>query len=169
MQQAAICASPRTLGSAPTMGSCLTRFGTVLFGCTSNQQFAPVCVAVRRSPPVRATRPSAVGEPGLFGHGKKYGELCCASTRMAAGVAGAGLSTSFIASRKAHLSSRKQPKSKHKTIMAYPLRHHACLAVAGVSVQAHRLSSGTVTAALPNPSVEATNCSKLQFAPHLER
>jgi hypothetical protein len=151
------------------MLSPLARFGTALCGSTSNQQFAPVCVAVRRSPTVRATRPSAVGEPGLFGHGKKYGELCCISTQMVAAVAGAGLSTSSLASRKARFSSGKQPKSKHNTVMAFPLRHRPCFAGTGVSVQAHILSSRFVTAALPNPSVELTNCGKPQFAAHLER
>ncbi len=151
------------------MVSGLARFGTALCSSTSNQQFAPVCVAVRRSPPVRATRPSAVGEPGLFGHGKKYVDLCCTSTHMVAGVAGAGLSTSFLASRKARLSSRKQPESKHNTVMAFPLRHHPCLAKVGGSVQVHLLSSRSGYKALPNTSVEPTNCSKLQFAAHLER
>jgi hypothetical protein len=39
----------------------------------------------------------------------------------------------------------------------------------GIIGQRSPLPSGSGPAALPNPSVEATNCSKLQFAPHLER
>jgi hypothetical protein len=65
--------------------------------------------------------------------------------------------------------SGKQPKTKHNAGMALVLSASARAGYAVMSTQRTSLSTGTVTAALPNPSVEATNCSKLQFAPHLER
>jgi hypothetical protein len=76
---------------------------------------------------------------------------------------------SFLASRSVRFSSGNQPKSKHNTVMAFPLRHHLCLPGAAVAVHAHHLFSRSGSKPLPNTSVEATNCSKLQFAPHLER
>ncbi len=71
------------------MVSALVRFGMALGVSTSSQQLAPLSVAVRRSPPVRATRPSAVGEPGVFTPGRKYKERSCFSAHRVAGVAGA--------------------------------------------------------------------------------
>jgi hypothetical protein len=71
--------------------------------------------------------------------------------------------------RNRRFPSVKQPKTKHNAGMASALTHSARSGNAVMVGQRHLLSGGFGTAALPNPSVEATNCSKLQFAPHLER
>jgi hypothetical protein len=86
-----------------------------------------------------------------------------------AGVAGVGLFVSSAVPASTGLSSGEIQKTKHNAGMALALSSSTRAGYVVMSGQRPSLSIGSVTAALPNTSVEATNCSKLQFAPHLER
>ncbi len=120
------------------------------------------------SPSARAVRPSAASEPTEVPFTKDMRPV----RRQAfagAGVARVGLSLRHSVVQTEHLSPGKQPKRKHNAGMASVSATSPRVGNIVVTGQRHRPLSGSEPKTLPNPSVEATNCSKLQFAPHLER
>ncbi len=142
--------------------------GASVYRARSHLHRAPLGSGYLRLASVRAVRPSAASEP-IEVTFAKYHEGHGTSPHLLAGVAGVGLSLKSVAALKARLSSGQLPNPKHNTVMACSLRHPLCLIGAGAAVRGHHLSSGSGNEALHNHSVEATNCSKLQFAPHLKR
>ncbi len=150
------------------MRSTYPAFGVYVFRARRHLGRAPFGSGCLCLAPARAVRPSAASEPTEVSF-TKYQEVHGRSPHRMACVVGAGLSRRSVATHKARLSSGQLQNPKQNTVMARTLRHPICLIAAGASVHGHRLSSGSGNEALPNHSVEATNCSKLQFAPHLKR
>ncbi len=147
------------------MLAALVRFGSSA-GCplSSTQPGASVSSAnaARLSPSARAVRPSAASEPIEF----------CRSRSPA-------LHPSACSRSNALPAIGKNSENRFPSCQSWPLKHNTGMALASAasvrfgyfvgSVQRLHLSSGSASKALPNHSVEATKCSKLQFAPHLER
>ncbi len=163
MQQAAIGASPRTLGSAARAPASIPRFimawhavlsnsKSVLFGL--NRRVASEALANtmkyrnRWASSVRAARPPAASEPTAYLTGQLAAVASLLSGRFPSG---------------------KQPRTKHNTHMASALAASPRFGNRVGNVQRRHLFSGFEPKTLPNPSVEPTKCSKLHFAAHLER
>jgi hypothetical protein len=168
LQQAAICASPRTLGSAPAMLSVPARFGASAACSLSSWRLRASAIqpnTARLPPSARAVRPSAASEP-IEAHRRRSAAW---SPRVGAGIKAGSHSKLSAVSGWAIFPRSERPNSKHNAGMA-SFRYKSVVtgsAVVKTGVIAWPARSGHKT--LPNPSVEATNCSKLQFAPHLER
>jgi hypothetical protein len=125
-------------------------------------QVAPVSVQIRKSASVRAVRPLAAGAPA-----EVYSRGVAAQASVMAGLTFE--SAGGKAKHHAGVSTKKCKNTKHNGGMASALVAMAELEAEGMNALALVLPFVPKRAPLPNPSVEATNCSKLQFALHLER
>ncbi len=154
------------------MASTLVRSGMVVLP-TSDQPLASAQSAeeIRRPSSafasVRAVRPPAASEPTEVTLSRSKPEQTAPST--GAGFARVGRKEEVARCRHRRIPSGLRPKTKHNAGMALAFTASACFGYVAMIGQRSLLVSGSGQAALPNPSVEPTKCSKLHFAAHLER
>ncbi len=157
----------------PTMVSAPVRFGLVFVQPTSSGQRASGLSAMEIQRPssssasARAARPPAASEPIEVIRTRSRPERAARST--GAGFARVGRQEEIARRRHRRFLSCLGPKTKHNAGMASALTASPRSGNVDMIGQRPLLSSGFGAAALPNHSVELTNCSKLQFAAHLER